>query len=131
MPPGTTSPALTFPAVAFADAATYYVVATNPAGFAISASATLTVNKQPQTLIFTPANTVTSTQASLTLAASSSAELPVPLPILSGAASQNVHARASRENIIAVASQNGVDALATQERVVGMPTDSVPGVMSV
>ncbi|MEN9632902.1 MAG: hypothetical protein RL077_1306 [Verrucomicrobiota bacterium] len=84
--PGTTSPTLTFPAVAFADAATYYVVATNPAGFAISASATLTVNKQPQTLTFTPANTVTSTQASLTLAASSSAELPVTLTILTGAA---------------------------------------------
>lgn len=76
--------ALTVTAV---DAGAYTLLATNAAGTAESNPATLTVDKVPQTVAFTPPAEVPFTTGTITLSASASSALPVTYAVQSGPAS--------------------------------------------
>lgn len=83
---GATGGSLVFTALALADTGSYYAVATNPAGAAISFTAVVFVTKRPQTVAFEPAVTTAFAGSSIALAATASSGLPVALTLVSGSA---------------------------------------------
>jgi hypothetical protein len=84
---GATGSTLSFPALALTDTGSYYAVATNSAGTALSFTAVVFVTRRPQTIAFEPAVTTATAGSSLALAASATSQLPVTLSLVSGAAS--------------------------------------------
>jgi hypothetical protein len=84
---GATGAAFSVGAAALADAGGYDVVLTNAMGTTTSASASLTVERRPQTITFEAPGGVYAAGTGVELAAASSSGLPVAFTILSGSAS--------------------------------------------
>ena len=115
---GTIEATLTFAAVTPSDTAVYHLVATNPFGSAATFPALIHVTKRPQTIAFNPATTTVVAGSGVALIATSSANLPVTITLVSGAASLNGNLlTGSGGNVVVRATQAGNERIAAADSV--------------
>jgi hypothetical protein len=126
---GATAASYTIPSVTSNDLAVYHVVATNSFGSAQSLPTTVFVTKRPQTITLTPTTATTTAGSSLLLTTTSTANLPVSLNLVSGAAVLSGTTLTSPGgNVVVRASQAGNETYAAAEPVEGTYTFVVGGV---
>ena len=110
---GATTVSLTLPTVTLNDLGLYHVVATNPHGTAQTLPALVYVTKRPQTIALLPTATTAIAGSSIVLNATSSANLPVTLTLVSGAASLSGNVlTGSGGNVLVRATQAGNETIA-------------------
>ena len=122
--PGATNISLTLPTVTSTagirldDFGTYHVVVTNAHGTAQTVPALVYVVKKPQTIILNPTATTAIAGSSIVLSAASTANLPVTLTLVSGAASLSGNVlTGSGGNVLIRATQAGDDTVAPAETI--------------
>lgn len=115
---GATNPAFTLSAATLADTAVYHMVATNPFGSAPTQPVAIYVTKRPQTITFEPTSSTAVAGSSMILNAKSSANLPVTLTLVSGAATLSGNIlTGSGGNVMVRATQAGNETIAAADNV--------------